>query len=230
MNLEFLENLNSNNVLITKKNIYRKYPSLINKYDLYILNKLYERYVWEKTNIYNDLQLNSNFEVININDIKYLPEDNSLIFYKYDNNLKKFTHTLTYDQEYKYDLLWNPLPIYMDSEILNNISLKSLDDIPSHIDLTKEDDLYTYDVCDTIIDNIPIKEEIKDNEKRLDPFDNEYYTKDEFNNYYGDLFVWKHQDPGKVLKREYLDDIIERYSHLSDEKFSLIFNKFYELV
>ena len=37
MNLEFLENLNHNNILITKKNIYRKYPSLINKYDLYIL-------------------------------------------------------------------------------------------------------------------------------------------------------------------------------------------------
>merc|ERR1712105_172306 len=97
-------------------------------------------------------------------------------------------------------------------------------DIPSHIDLTKEDDLFTYDVYD------PIKKEIKDNEKRLDPFDNEYYTKDEFNTYYKSLFVWKHQDPEKVLKREYLDDIIERYSHLSDEKFSLIFNKFCELV
>ena len=63
-------------------------------------------------------------------------------------------------------------------------------------------------------------------ECRVDPYDNLWYTKSEFFEYYGGLIEWDHQHPKKVLLREEYNNFAENYSHLSNKKFKYLFKKF----
>ena len=63
-----------------------------------------------------------------------------------------------------------------------------------------------------------------DDDYRIDPYDYQYYTRQEFYEFYGSDEIWKQQDPKKCLLRDHLHQIIETYSHL-DPKILNIFMK-----
>ena len=65
-------------------------------------------------------------------------------------------------------------------------------------------------------------------ERRRDPFDDNYYTKEEFNEYYGELIQWDFMDPKKEFKRQIISRWIydnkdymrdSAILHLMDEMF-----------
>jgi len=63
-----------------------------------------------------------------------------------------------------------------------------------------------------------------DDDYRIDPYDYQYYTRQEFYEFYGSDEIWNQQDPKKCLLRDHLQEIIETYSHL-DPKVLNIFMK-----
>ena len=63
-------------------------------------------------------------------------------------------------------------------------------------------------------------------EKRIDPYDGLWYTKLEFENYYGGLTEWEHQNPKKMLMREEIYNFTGIYADLSDKKFIFIFKEY----
>jgi len=72
--------------------------------------------------------------------------------------------------------------------------------------------------CDNCSNNLPekctcgdwsvVEEEEEEVEKRVDPFNLEYYTKREFLSYYGDSHQWDMMSPEKVLERQMIGEII----------------------
>ena len=63
-------------------------------------------------------------------------------------------------------------------------------------------------------------------EYRYDPYDNEWFTKEEFLDYYGGLVEWKNQDPKLVLRREQYYQFTETFKNLSNKRFEFLFNKY----
>lgn len=63
-------------------------------------------------------------------------------------------------------------------------------------------------------------------EYRYDPYDNEWFTKEEFLDYYGGLVEWNNQDPKLVLRREQYYQFSETFKNLSDKRFKFLFNKY----
>ena len=62
----------------------------------------------------------------------------------------------------------------------------------------------------------PFEEEKQ--ELRVDPWDNELYTREEFYEYYGRYLEWNLQHPEKILKRIKIDNLINRYKNHLDNK------------
>lgn len=274
MNLKnkFLDNITYDQAIFTDNLIYRKIKNLNNGYDIYMLTRLDDRFVWEKTNDYN---MNHNVTTEEFNDLRCVNETGKyLTIYRLYEGMA--TNLMIYNSENM--LVWNNLNIPMD---INNIHTTSLLEIPSHIDLTKEDkclhdepfemnfeplcgwdnllkreppdDLIINDNNDdffkNILDDEPLdrndnfnypdtddeksvcfdKElvvEIPQVEYRADPYDNEWYSKDEFIEYYGGLTEWNNQDPKLVLKRYQYYHFTQTFKHLSDRRFEYLFKKF----
>jgi len=63
-------------------------------------------------------------------------------------------------------------------------------------------------------------------EYRYDLYDNEWFTKEEFLDYYGGLVEWNNQDPKLVLRREQYYQFSETFKNLSDKRFKFLFNKY----
>ncbi len=249
--------------------------NLNNGYDIYVLTRLDDRFVWDKTNDYN---MNHNVTTEEFNDLRCVNgADKYLTIYRLYEGMA--TNLMIYNSENM--LVWNNLNIPMD---INNIHTTSLLDIPSHIDLTKEDecldnkydepfemnfeplcgwdnllkreppdDLIINDNNDEffkdILEDEPIHRndnfnypdtddeksvcfnkdlvvEIPEVEYRSDPYDNEWYSKDEFMEYYGGLTEWNNQDPKLVLKRYQYYKFSETFDHLSNRRFEFLFKKF----
>ena len=283
MNLKdkFLDNITYDQAIFTNSLIYRKIKNLNNGYDIYMLTRLDDRFVWEKTNDYN---MNHNVTTEEFNDLRCVNSSGKyLTIYRLYEGMA--TNLMIYNSENM--LVWNNLNIPMD---INNIQTKSLLDIPSHIDLTKEDECqsnendkyYGYDepfdmglepLCGwdnllkreppddliindnnnefykNILDDEPIhrndnfkypdtddeksvcfdKElvvEIPPLEYRVDPYDNEWYSKDEFLDYYGGLTEWENQHPKLVLKRYQYYKFSKTFYHLSNRRFEFLFKKY----
>ena len=68
--------------------------------------------------------------------------------------------------------------------------------------------------------------EIPQVEYRSDPYDNEWYTKDEFLEYYGGLTEWNNQDPKLVLRRYQYYKFSETFKNVSERRFEYLFKKF----
>lgn len=277
MNLKdkFLDNISDDQAIFTNNLIYRKMKNLNNDYDIYVLTRLDDRFVWEKT---NDYHMNHNVTTEEFNDLRCVNENGKyLTIYRLYEGMA--TNLMIYNSENM--LVWNNLNIPMD---INNIHTTSLLEIPSHIDLTKEDecqgngcdepfemnfeplcgwdnllkreppdDLIINDNNDeffkNILDDEPIKRndnfnypdtddeksvcfdkelvvEIPQVEYRSDPYDNEWYSKDEFLEYYGGLTEWNNQDPKLVLKRYQYYHFAETFNHLNNRRFEYLFKKF----
>ena len=274
MNLKdkFLDTITYDQAIFTDSLIYRKIKNLNNGYDIYMLTRLDDRFVWEKTNDYN---MNHNVTTEEFNDLRCVNGDGKyLTIYRLYEGMA--TNLMIYNSENM--LVWNNLNIPMD---INNIHTTSLLEIPSHIDLTKEDkclhdepfemsyeplcgwdnllkreppdDLIINDNNDdffkNILDDEPLNRndnfnypdtddeksvcfdkelvvEIPQVEYRVDPYDNEWYSKDEFIEYYGGLTEWNNQDPKLVLKRYQYYHFTQTFKHLSDRRFEYLFKKF----
>ena len=115
-----------------------------------------------------------------------------------------------------YDILneYEPLNGWENFEIPSYNTISS-DNIPSDISVkTKSSEKPSIQLED-------IYEEM-----RVDPYDYNWYTKSEFENYYGGLNEWNHQEPLKILIREEIHDFTEKYSDISDKKFIFMFKEY----
>lgn len=274
MNLKdkFLDNISDDQAIFTNSLIYRKIKNLNNGYDIYVLTRLNNQFVWSKT---NDYHMNHNVTTEEFNDLRCVNTDGKyLTIYRLYEGVA--TNLMIYNSENM--LVWNNLNIPMD---INNIHTTSLLEIPSHIDLTKEDkclhdepfemnfeplcgwdnllkreppnDLIINDDNDDFFKNILEDEPLNRNdnfnypdtddeksvcfdkelvieipqvEYRSDPYDNEWYTKDEFLEYYGGLTEWNNQDPELVLRRYQYYHFAETFNHLNNRRFEYLFKKF----
>jgi hypothetical protein len=274
MNLKdkFLDNITYDQAIFTDSLIYRKMKNLNNGYDIYVLTRLDDRFVWEKTNDYN---MNHNVTTEEFNDLRCVNSSGKyLTIYRLYEGVA--TNLMIYNSENM--LVWNNLNIPMD---INNIHTTSLLEIPSHIDLTKEDkclhdepfemnfeplcgwdnllkreppdDLIINDNNDDFFKNILYDEPLNRNdnfnypdtddeksvcfdkelvveipqvEYRVDPYDNEWYSKDEFIEYYGGLTEWNNQDPKLVLKRYQYYHFAETFKYVSERRFEFLFKKY----
>lgn len=276
LNNKFLDTISDDQAIFTNNLIYRKIKNLNNGYDIYALVRLDDRFVWSKTNDYHMDNMNHNITSEEFNDLRCVNGDGKyLTIYRLYEGMA--TNLMIYNSENM--LVWNNLNIPLD---INNIHTTSLLDIPSHIDLTKEDEclhdepfdmgfeplcgwpnllkreppdeLYIKDDLNDefykdILDEEPIhrndnfnypdtddeksvcfdKElvvEIPPLEYRVDPYDNECYSKDEFLDYYGGLTEWNNQDPKLVLRREQYYHFSEMFNHLNNRRFEYLFKKF----
>ena len=273
LNNKFLDNISDDQAIFTNSLIYRKMKNLTNGYDIYSLVRLDDRFVWSKTNNYH-INMVSTSEYFN--DLRCVNENGKyLTIYRLYEGMA--TNLMIYNSENI--LVWNNLNIPMD---INNIHTTSLLDIPSHIDLTKEDECQG-NGCDepfemnfeplcgwpnllkreppdelsikddefykNILDDKPIHRndnfnypdtddeksvcfdknlniEIPEVEYRSDPYDNEWYSKDEFLDYYGGLTEWNNQDPELVLRRYQYYKFSETFKHVSDRRFEFLFKKY----
>ena len=252
MNLKdkFLDNITYDQAIFTNSLIYRKIKNLNNGYDIYMLTRLDDRFVWEKTNNYN---MNNNVTTEEFNNLRFATEDTNrdkyLTIYRIYEGIA--IDYMIYNSENI--LVWNNLNIPMD---INNIQTKSLLDIPSHINLEKDFDdsfemnfeplcgwdnllrrepLYDEELSDEI-NNISkgdkkvcfddLKIDIPEIEYRIDPYDNELYSKEEFLEYYGGLIEWNNQEPKLVLRREQYYHFSRKFNHLSNRRFEYLFKKY----
>lgn len=80
------------------------------------------------------------------------------------------------------------------------------------------------------VNNIPMNPNSNiEIEKRIDPFDNEWYTKDEFIEYYGDSKFWDILCPDKVFRRTMLEIILIRNKEsLRDDNINYLLDKMIE--
>ena len=63
-------------------------------------------------------------------------------------------------------------------------------------------------------------------ETRVDPFDHNYYTEEEFIEYYGSTLQWNFQSPEKILKREYISSILRyEYDFLNEKNINHLLDK-----
>ncbi len=270
LNNKFLDNISDDQAIFTNSLIYRKMKNLNNGYDIYALVRLDDRFVWSKTNNYH-INMVSTSEYFN--DLRCVNENGKyLTIYRLYEGMA--TNLMIYNSENI--LVWNNLNIPMD---INNIHTTSLLDIPSHIDLTKEDECLNDEpfemnfepLCGwpnllkreppdelsikddefykSILDDEPLNRndnfnypdtddeksvcfdknlniEIPEVEYRSDPYDNEWYSKDEFLDYYGGLTEWNNQDPELVLRRYQYYKFSETFKHVSDRRFEFLFKKY----
>ena len=136
INDKFLDDIPYDQAIFTKHLIYRKMKNLKDGYDIHVLTRLDNRFVWDKTNNYEN-NIDQNITVENFNDLRFATEDVNndkyLTIYRLYEGMG--TDLMIYNSEN--NLVWSKLNIPMD---INNIQTTSLLDIPCHIDLTKECD------------------------------------------------------------------------------------------
>lgn len=254
--------------IFTTNFIYRKIKNLNNNYDIYILTRLNNRIVWDKTNDYLDDINNSNITTENFSDLRcIINNNNSLIIYRiYENMLIDYIEEFNNTSETRKHSWreWKKLNVPLDINEFTGENLISLLDIPSHIDLTLEEteedqteikeeqsekisegiplDINYEPLCgwESLLerdppDDINYKNISFDNnfvlnipnvEYRYDPYDNEWFTKEEFLEYYGGLVEWNNQDPKLVLRREQYYYFSQKFKNLSDKRFKFLFNKY----
>lgn len=121
---------------------------------------------------------------------------------------------------------WDNL-LERSSDIDDNIS----DNIPDN-DLENDEDIsenFNYpdneDYSDNIKDNVTELDEVNE-EYRIDPYDGELYSKNEFLEYYGGETEWNHQNPKNLLLREEYFKFATTFSHLSNKKFMYLLKKY----
>ena len=100
------------------------------------------------------------------------------------------------------------------------------------------DDSDKLNTCNEHPDNIPEDNISEDNipemilldekyeECRIDPYNEKWYTKSEFNNYYQGYIEWDFQEPKKVLLREKINEFTNKYQDLSYHKFIFLFQQY----
>ena len=153
-----LNEISNEQVVLSHKDIYRKINNLENSYDIFFLSLKDNNFIWEK---YSSKIIPYGI-VENINILSVLLDNNSnLILFK-TNGFKIVTHKMEMNTEGNFGF-WENVTPETNSYLMNQYILsKSLKDIPTHIDLTKEyicqkDSYNTYDPYDIMNDYEPLK-------------------------------------------------------------------------
>ena len=153
-----LNEISNEQVVLSHKDIYRKINNLENSYDIFFLSLKDNNFIWEK---YSSKIIPYGI-VENINILSALIDKNSnLILFK-TNGFKIVTHKMEMNTEGNFGF-WENVTSETNSYLMNQYILsKSLKDIPTHIDLTKEyicqkDTYDSYDPYDIINDYEPLK-------------------------------------------------------------------------
>lgn len=277
-----LDEMSTEDAIFSKNRIYRKAINLDDSYSMYVLMKLNNIFVWEKTDEMN--KESNDYKLIPFNDLSCQNDNNQYItIYRLKNGFS--TEMMIYNGENSFS--WEKMAIHLDDRNMNTISLL---DISTHIDLTKEfTDNYPflndYEFTEYPNENLPdnitaenkpeqdnksvennVENHVENNvenhvedkegynpddlfkwgpfdetdisferdnseilyphELRPDPYDNKRYTKAEFFEYYGNLDIWNHQSPTKILLRNEYLKFENQYSHLETDKFIFLFNKY----
>jgi len=140
-----LDEISTEQVILTDTNIYRKLSSINGSYDLYMLSHLDTHFVWSK--VYENLTL-AGAEILNMDRFSYTIENtfnnvtkeliSFLTIYKVDEK-NTLTQTSTFNGSYDIPLYWNDLSSELNIRLINKyVVSKSLKDLPTHIDLTRE--------------------------------------------------------------------------------------------
>jgi hypothetical protein len=166
-----LDEISTEQVIVTDRDIYRKLGNINGSYDLYMLSKLNNKFVWEK--MYENKDLNGS-QIENIDRLSYtientvIKDDEKYTFmtiYKVDEK-NTLTHTATFDGSYDITLYWKNLSSELNIRLINKyVTSKTLKDIPTHIDLIKEcsypsdcpDPSFSLDPYDIIDDFEPLQ-------------------------------------------------------------------------
>ena len=72
LNDKFLDDISYDQAIFTNTSIYRKMKNLKDNYDIYVLTRLDNRFVWSKTNNYH---INSNAFTEDFNDLRFATEN-----------------------------------------------------------------------------------------------------------------------------------------------------------
>lgn len=197
--------IEKNQLLFTSKNIYRTYDNLNGEKDIYYLNKIDDRFVWEKL---NDLT-NHDFDVYNYETFESIRYNRStdefkslkyLTIYKCDIDNNVCTHSMIYNDLYKLSWIKLEIPLCMNSVNETNV-LNDFDNIPNHINLCNDyicNDIDNIDICDFNDWEIPIYLDNNDNlDKNInDDYYNDKEYKDDYNN-----------DESEYINKDLLDEI-----------------------
>jgi hypothetical protein len=179
----------------------------ISKY-IYDNNNIKRMYDWKKYDNYYKLEMSCSLNDVNehINLIDYNDKINDEYEYIEEKNLPDFNDNISDIDETK---------INLDDNITGFNEYNFNDNIPDI------DDIIIKDKNINIIDTI---------EKRIDPYDDNLYTKEEFKEYYGSDYVWDMQSPDKLFKLDMLDEFIKNYKHLSNQKFKFVYKQFNKII
>jgi len=139
-----LDEISTEQVILTDRDIYRKLSNINGSYDLYILYQLDTHFVWSK--LHDKITLNGS-EIMDMNRLSYTIEntilkDNEtysfLTIYKVDEK-NALTQTTTFNGSYDIPLYWKDLSSELNIRLINKyVVSKSMKDLPTHIDLTRE--------------------------------------------------------------------------------------------
>jgi hypothetical protein len=117
---------------------------------------------------------------------------------------------------------WDNL-LERSSDIEDNIpdnDLENNEDISENFNYPDDEDY-----SDNIKDNVTELDEVNE-EYRIDPYDGELYSKNEFLEYYGGETEWNHQSPKNILLREEYYKFTTTFGQLSDKKFMYLLKKY----
>ena len=140
-----LNEISTEQVILTDRNIYRKLSNINGSYDLYMLAHLDTHFVWSKN--YDSPNLNGS-EIMDMSRLSYTIENtfnnvtkeliSFLTIYKADEK-ETLTQTTIFNGSYDIPFHWNDLSSELNIRLLNKYAIsKSLKDLPTHIDLTRE--------------------------------------------------------------------------------------------
>ena len=139
-----LDEISTGQVILTDRDIYRKLSSINGTYDLYILAHLNNHFVWSKIQDFPNL---TGSEILNMDRLSYTIENtilkenetySFLTIYKVDEK-NTLTQTATFNGSYDIPLYWKDLSPELNVRLINKyVVSKSMKDLPTHIDLTRE--------------------------------------------------------------------------------------------
>ena len=130
------DEINTEQVIISTKDIYRKVNNLDNSYNIFYLTIKNDRFVWEKS-LSHVIPYGSPLEDINILSVLFDKNNYKFILFK-TNGFKIVTHKIQINNEGVYGE-WEKVTPETNSNLMNQyIFSTQLKDIPTHLDLTKE--------------------------------------------------------------------------------------------
>jgi hypothetical protein len=139
-----LHEISTEQVILTDRDIYRKLSNINGTYDLYVLEQLNTNFVWSK--VYDNINLNG-CEILNMDRLSFTIENtilkenetySFLTIYKVDEK-NTLTQTTTFNGSYDIPLYWKDLSPELNVRLINKyVVSKSMKDLPTHIDLTRE--------------------------------------------------------------------------------------------